>query len=162
MLYSISHYKDSGIAREIRTKNAEALTKLLASHFLLFTKTLQAHWNVRGKFFGPLHSLFQEGYTLLYESIDEIAERISQLGFICPGTTTEFRNASIIKEEEKTVPMSDTEMLQGLTNDLIVIINESRKVIAMTSETDAGTNNKITDLLENTEKYLWKVQSHLL
>ncbi len=162
MLFPIPHYKDSGIKQEERKKVAEALAKLLASHFLLFTKTLQFHWNVRGKFFGSLHGLFEEGYTLLYETIDNIAERITQLGFIAPGTTAEFTNLGLVPEQKTTTLMNDTEMLEILTSDLIIITNYSREIIKETSEIDPATNNKITDILENIEKYLWKVQSHLL
>jgi starvation-inducible DNA-binding protein len=162
MLCPIPQYKDSRISEEIRKKNAEALAVLLASDFLLFTKMLQFHWNVKGKFFGSLHELFEEGYSLLYEIIDNIAERITQLGYLAPGTTREFQAISLIKEENKTRLMTETEMLEKLREDLITIIIEKRNIINATSETDPATNNKITDILENIEKYLWKVQSHLL
>lgn len=162
MISPIPNYKDSGITQEKRKKIAEALAKLLASHFLLFTQTLQFHWNVHGKFFGPLHGLFEEGYGLLYETIDNIAERITQLGFIAPGTTTEFTSLSLVPEQKKTILMNDREMLEILTSNLIIITNYSREIIKETSEIDPTTNNKITDILESIEKYLWKVQSHLL
>lgn len=162
MLFPIPYYKDSGIKQEERKKITEALAKLLASHFLLFTKTLQFHWNVRGKFFDSLHGLFEEGYTLLYETIDSIAERITQLGFIAPGTTAEFTNLSLISEQKTTILMNDTEMLEVLTSNLITITNYSREIIKETSEIDPATNNKVTDILESIEKYLWRVQSHLL
>lgn len=161
MIQKIAHYQDSGIDLGDREEIAQLLVCTLGSHFVLFTKTLQFHWNVRGMSFGPLHALFEEGYSMLYNSVDSIAERIVQLGFLAPGSLSELKEASTI-EDQLTKNISAEEMLKILRHDLIVLSRDMRKIAEKTAEKDSATNNKIADLLEGIEKYLWKIQSHLL
>lgn len=42
------------------TAAIEALNKILANEFSLFTKTLNFHWNITGKSFHSLHVFFLE------------------------------------------------------------------------------------------------------
>ncbi len=52
-----------GIEEKMRKQVCQSLSKLLADSYVLYLKTQNYHWNVTGKMFQPLHSLFEEQYT---------------------------------------------------------------------------------------------------
>lgn len=162
MFHVIPNYIDSGISADSRTQLTVSLARLLADNFVLFSKSMQFHWNVRGVAFMQFHGLFQEGYEFFYQSIDLIAERIVQLGFLSPGSLAEFKSLATIAE----TPTSDivaSDMLKILNTDLIALIKSMRMVVDLSNKLgDQATNNKIVDIMEDAEKYLWKIQSHIL
>ena len=74
------------------------LVPLLADEYVLSTKTRNAHWNVTGPHFSHLHKFFQDQYSELDEQIDDLAERIRQLGVLAPATLAEFTKTTRLKE----------------------------------------------------------------
>ncbi len=150
-----------GISEKNRQEMANRLNTLLANEFMLYTKTLKYHWNVTGKFFGPLHSLFGEQYATLLTFIDGTAERIRMLGFMPYGTLQEFSSHATMQEEPGTNP-DDTTMIQNLLNDHETIIRELRTDIDLSAKmNDIGTNNFLSDHIEKYEKIAWMLRSHL-
>lgn len=79
-------------------KVAEALSQVLADTFSLYLKTHNFHWNVKGLMSRTLHLLFEEQYNNLWLAADLIAERISTLGFIAPGSYSEFAKLTYLQE----------------------------------------------------------------
>jgi starvation-inducible DNA-binding protein len=65
-------------------KTADALSRLLDDSYVLYLKTHNFHWNVKGSMFNTLHTLLMNQYTELALAVDEIAERIRALGAIAP------------------------------------------------------------------------------
>lgn len=149
-----------GISEKNRREIARRLNILLSNEYVLFTKTNKYHWNVEGKHFGPLHKLFQEQYEMLAQIIDDIAERVLMLGFKAFGTLTEFIEHATIAEEPGQNPDEQT-MILNLLADHQKVINQLREDInfAMNKE-DAGTNNFLTEVIENHEKMAWILRAH--
>ena len=87
-----------GIENSDLKKSASLLSNILADEVVLYIKTLNYHWNVRGHHFGPLHKLFKKQYEKLSELIDEIAERIRTLGQDAPGSMKEFLELTSLSE----------------------------------------------------------------
>ncbi|MGH9933436.1 MAG: ferritin-like domain-containing protein, partial [Pyrinomonadaceae bacterium] len=58
-----------------RAKLNSLLNQQLADIFDLYSQTKQAHWNVKGMYFYPLHLLFDKLAEELEEYVDIIAER---------------------------------------------------------------------------------------
>ena len=54
-----------GISEKDRKLVCRGLNKLLADSYLLYLKTQNYHWNVTGKMFRSLHTLFEEQYQEL-------------------------------------------------------------------------------------------------
>ena len=73
-----------GIPQEQREEIAAGLSRLLADTYVLYGKTHGFHWNVTGPMFNTLHLMFMDQYTELWNSLDEIAERIRALGVVTP------------------------------------------------------------------------------
>lgn len=64
---------DIDISREQREQICNNLSVLLADSYMLYLKTQNFHWNVKGPRFYELHKMFEEQYTALATAIDEIA-----------------------------------------------------------------------------------------
>lgn len=150
-----------GISTEEREVVTDALAILLADEHVLYIKLRNYHWNVTGIHFQPLHALFEEQYTLLANSIDEIAERIRSLGYFTPGSLENFK--SIARLEESGHLYGDAEvMLQNLLKDHEAIIRFLRQDIHSAEEAnDAGTADFLTALMEEHEKMAWMVRTHI-
>lgn len=150
-----------GLEENVRKQVVEALTVLLADEYLLYTKTLKYHWNVRGKHFGPLHELFSKQYEALQGFVDMVAERIRALGFMAPGTFKEFTQFATLHEQADRNP-KDLEMISDLLKDHEQIIRTMRSSIDLTSKlNDMGTNNFLQELLVKHEKMAWMLRAHL-
>lgn len=149
------------ITEKNRKLTAQRLNILLANEYVLYTKTLKFHWNVKGPFFGQLHKLFNDQYEQLLDMIDEIAERALQVGFPAQATLEEFLDASSIKEEVGKYP-DDKQMIKLLLDGHETIILLVRDDIDdITTEKDAGTNNFLCEIIEKHEKMAWMLRAHL-
>ena len=87
---------DIGVERRDRKELADELSVALADTYVLYGLTQHVHWNVTGPLFYSLHKLTESQYRELFESIDEIAERIRALGLPAPQSFREFADRSIL------------------------------------------------------------------
>jgi starvation-inducible DNA-binding protein len=137
---------------------AEALSKVLADTFLLYLKTHNFHWNVEGPQFLALHEKFEDQYRELWNSIDDIAERIRALGEPAPGTTDKLRTLSEIAENQ-AIPMA-SEMLRELINDNETAAGTIRAALSTAEAAgDEATAGLLSDRLAYHEKQLWMMRS---
>jgi starvation-inducible DNA-binding protein len=74
------------LSEEIRAKAVELLNARLADCINLQTQTKQAHWDVKGPNFIALHELFDKINEDVEDYVDDIAERVVQLGGVAEGT----------------------------------------------------------------------------
>jgi len=133
------------------------LNNSLADSHILYFKLRKYHWNLKGDNFMELHKLFESQYTEVQEAIDEIAERVSQLGGVAIGTTSEFSKLSSLKENPGKNPEDNMEMIKELLGDHETIIRSLRKSIDAIGEKfgDEGTADFLTGLMEDHEKMAW-------
>src|SRR5258708_13517382 len=82
----------------IRAKAIELLNARLADAIDLQTQTKQAHWNVKGPNFIALHELFDKINEDVEDNVDEIAERVVQLGGVAEGTARMAAKRSSLSE----------------------------------------------------------------
>lgn len=124
---------DLGISAA-NTKGVVAiLSRVLADEHVLYTRLRNFHWNVVGMAFGTLHELFQQQYEALAVDIDDIAERIRELGQPAPGTMTEFLKLATLAERPGDLP-SDREMVACLVADHEAIIRNLRRDLRAADE----------------------------
>ena len=151
-----------GITDENRAAVAEILSKLLADEFVLYTKTLNAHWNVEGPDFHSMHVFFESQYGQLSDLMDGVAERIRTIGHYAPATLKEFLELTHLSEASNRKNNS-----QGFIKDLVAdhdsIIDFIRASINTIDEKfkDAGTSDYITGFIETHEKMAWMLRAHL-
>ena len=141
--------------------NVKALSVLLADEHILYTKTRNAHWNVEGADFHAMHVFFESQYDELEEIIDEVAERIRQLGQMAPGSLKEF--IQLTNLSEKKLSKNDSQsFIKALLEDQESIISYIREAVEkMEDSKDFGTEDFLVGLLEKHEKMAWMLRGHL-
>ncbi|MFV8373279.1 Dps family protein [Flavobacterium sp. LB2P74] len=151
-----------GISQEHLKNSISILSSILANEMTLYVKLRKFHWNVSGESFMEFHKLFENQYTQLEASIDEIAERISKLGGKTIGTMKEFSDLTIIKESPNHYP-SQKEMVKELLEDHETVIVHLRKDVDTTAEEnkDAGTADFLTGLMQAHETMAWTLRRYL-
>lgn len=137
---------------------AAALAKVLSDAFVLYLKTHNFHWNVKGPQFIGLHQMFEEQYRDLWNALDDIAERIRALDQPAPGTTAKFKELAEIKENDR-IPAA-TEMVRELIGDNEAIARTIRAALATAQDAgDEATAGLLADRLTYHEKQVWMMKS---
>ena len=151
-----------GISESNRKTVADQLGKLLADEFVLYTKTLNAHWNLEGPDFHSVHVYFEDLYNQSQEIVDSVAERIRQLGHYAPATLKDFLKLTHLTEQLKGNNTS-LDLIKNLLADHESIIEFIRSTIKEFDEAhkDAGTSDFVTSLMEKHEKTAWMLRAHL-
>lgn len=136
------------------------LGAVLADTFVLYYKTHSFHWNVVGEHFRPLHTLFEEQYTALWQSTDGIAERIRQLDGAVPiNLVSLMKQASL--QETGQIPDA-LAMVQELANDNMAVVSHIYPVLEKADELgDQNTVDLLTTSLRQHEKAAWMLRSVL-
>lgn len=149
-----------GIDEQNRKAIAKALSKVLADSYMLYLKTHNYHWNVKGELFHSLHEQFEEQYTELADAIDEIAERIRALGEKAPGTFKEFNELTSIDED--TEEPEALEMVRRLALGNEQVLRTARQALQPANEAeDEATVDLLTRRLDVHSKTAWMLRSHL-
>lgn len=151
----------TGIPGNIAGHSADILNQLLGDEFTIYLKARKYHWNVNGPMFNDLHSFFEMVYQELEASVDEIAERVRQLGFHAEGTMKEFLDRTVIAEEPG-VYHSDREMTESLLADFETVIRSIRGNLEnQDTHGDEGTAHFLVDIMLRHEKKAWMMRSLL-
>lgn len=147
-----------GISEKDRKAICKSLNKLLADSYLLYLKTQNYHWNVTGKLFQPLHTLFEEQYQEQAKAIDVIAERIRALGEFAPGSFASFSKLSSIKEET-AIPTAE-EMIHNLVHGNEAVVTTAREIISLADQCeDDVTTDLMIERMQIHEKNAWMLRS---
>jgi starvation-inducible DNA-binding protein len=151
-----------GISPKDLKKSTNILASILSNEMILYVKTRKFHWNISGNSFMELHKLFEDQYRIIESNIDEVAERISQLGEKTIGTMKEFIENSTLKESPKEY-VSQKNMLEELLQNHEQLITEFRDYIPSFEESnDAGSADFVTGLLQQHEKMAWILRRYLV
>jgi len=147
-----------GMSAKDRENISKGLSRILAESFLLYMKTHNYHWNVKGPMFQTLHVMFEEQYTELWNALDAIAERIRSLGFAAPGTLKEYLKLATIKEIDG-VPVAE-DMIRDVLAGSEAVSRLSRDVLALADKAgDDPTVDLLTERMQVHEKNAWMLRS---
>jgi len=151
---------NTGISASNSAGVAEALNQVLADEFVLYTKTLNFHWNIEGRDFHALHLFLDDQYHQLQIIIDSVAERIRKVGHFATGSMQEFLDAASLKEHAGNASVSE-QMIAELASDHDAIIRSTRKLIDEFDEKydDAGSSDFITGIMKEHEKMAWMLRA---
>ena len=150
---------------DLGVRTREAMTTLLNARLAdaidLQTQCKQAHWNVKGPGFYELHLLFDKVNESVEEYVDEIAERIVQLGGIADGTARSVaRHSALAEYPHETV--DGQAHAEALSSALAVFARAVREAAdAADRSADADTMDLFTEISRGTDKWLWMVEAHL-
>jgi starvation-inducible DNA-binding protein len=149
------------LSDSVRNRAIKLLNERLADCIDLQTQTKQAHWNVKGPSFIALHELFDKVNSAVAEYVDEIAERVVQLGGVAEGTARVAAHRSTLAE----YPLDLSEGLEhadALSSALAVFGSAARKAIEHANDlNDLDTADLFTEVSRGIDKWLWFVEAHL-
>lgn len=136
----------------------DALKTLLASEYAFTIKAQMFHWDVEGRDFVSLHSLFGDIYDDVYSSIDKTAEYIRTLGDYAPGSFERFMELSVIQGQTK-VPRAQL-MIEELGADNTKMIELLNATFAVATENrEEGIANFIAERLDAHGKWGWQLKA---
>lgn len=155
------HPTKNDLPESARTKLAELLNARLADAVDLYTQAKQAHWNVKGPNFIALHKLFDDVAEEAEAYIDDLAERVQQLGGQAVGTVRAVAQRS-------TLPAYPTDVTDGrkhveaFSSALAAFGKGIRTAIETSTEFgDADTADLFTEISRGVDKSLWFVEAHV-
>lgn len=129
----------------------ECLQVALTALISLSHRAQEAHWNVKGASFGPLHELFGDFYAFLADSSDLVAERIVQL----KGQAVASSCEGGLFGDEQTLLTSLMQLGTGLAEELkagIILFNEELD--------DQVTGDILIEIARELDKWIWKIEAH--
>ena len=130
------------------------LSVLLADFQVFYSNLRNFHWNAKGHGFFVLHSKYEELYNDAAEKVDEVAERILQLGSTPESRFSVYLQTSEIKEAD--VVSCSKEAVDLLLDYYKTLIARERRIIEVASEAhDDTTVSLVSDFLKEQEKTVW-------
>jgi starvation-inducible DNA-binding protein len=146
---------------DVRDRMIELLNQQLADTFDLYSQTKQAHWNVKGGGFFPLHELFDRLAGELEGYVDQIAERATALGGRARGTV----RLSAANSQLPELPPDVTDSLptvRVLAERYAALAAGTRSAIETAEgQGDASTADLFTEVSRGLDKSLWFLEAHL-
>ena len=144
----------------VREKASAILNRVLADLSDLYSQTKQAHWNVRGASFYPLHKLFDDLAAGVGGHIDPTAERITALGGFAKGTLRQAAATSSLPEFPDAQPDA-LSYVTALADRYALAAASTRKAVDATADLgDADTADLLTQISRDLDKSLWMLESH--
>jgi len=151
-----------GISEENTVAITDQLAKLLADEFMLYSKTLNFHWNIEGPDFHTAHVYLETLYEEQQEIVDTVAEKIRMIGHYVPASLKNY--LALTHLTEKTQNKNDSQHLYAeLLEDhksIIFFIRGELKPMADKWKAE-GISDFLTGLMEQHEKTAWMLGSHL-
>ncbi len=130
------------------------LNQLLADWQVYYTNLRNFHWNVKGHGFFSMHAKYEELYDDAANKIDEVAERLLQLGAVPESKFSEYLKISAI--EEAGLIENGKEAIDNLLNYFKILIAQERKVLnAAVEAEDEVTASLMSDFIKEQEKSVW-------
>lgn len=137
---------------------SKALNIYLANTTIVYYKTHAFHWNVEGPEFYSLHLMFEKFYQEIWESMDDIAERIRALRNKTPESLSELLKLATLKEAP-SLPAHSL-MIRNLRDDYILLTQNAHKVGEIAGNLgDTVTTDMVTEQASFLEKAAWMLQS---
>ncbi len=146
------------ITKSERKEIAHALSLLLADTYVLYLKTQNFHWNVKGVRFPFLHTLFETQYLELAAATDLIAERIRALGCLAPASFSEFLKLTCLEEGQSQI--SANEMVEILMHDHERVAQSTRGMFHQAEKSnDYASMDLFSQRMSAHEKMAWMLRS---
>lgn len=149
------------LSDETKKKVVEVMQERLAEALDMYSQAKFAHWNVKGVNFYQLHLVFDSVADNIFPQIDEIAERLTQLGGVANGTVRQSAAASHIPEYDTSL-VAGMDHVNALANALGCYCESLRE--ASDKIDDAGdepTSDFFKQLVVEAEEQLYFLESHL-
>jgi len=119
----------------------------------------QAHWNVTGMAFKPVHEFLDAIADEYREWYDTVAERMTALG-IAPDGRSATVSATAGLAPMPAGPVADGMVLQLFDERVTDVASRIRDRAVVAGETDLATQDLFIELLRGLEKQRWMLRAH--
>lgn len=143
------------------SKVVQSLKQIEADCAVFFIKLHNYHWNVKGMDFHPVHAALEEMYDDIADLMDDVAERVLQIGDKPYVTLKDMLAASKIKEESKTSFDSKT-IAKAVLTDYEYLLKSFKSLSDIADEAnDKGTVALADEKIATFEKAIWMLKAQL-
>lgn len=144
-----------------RSEMIDLCNQQLADTADLQTQIKQAHWNVKGPEFIALHELYDTLAEEVEGYVDEIAERVTQLGGYAMGTAR-MAAANSRLPEFPTDATEGMDTVKALVERYAALAASTRAAIDEADKSgDMSTADIFTEISRGIDKGLWFLEAHL-
>ncbi|MDA7865242.1 DNA starvation/stationary phase protection protein Dps [Akkermansiaceae bacterium] len=159
MEIKLTHTRNS-LLQNARIEVVALLQDRLAGSIDLMLQAKQAHWNVKGPHFIPLHELFDKVYVDTGVYVDLIAERIVQLGGVAEGTIRAAAGRSGLPEYSLEISSGHKHVAE-IAHALAFYGETIREAITLATQLeDVNTADILIQVSRGTDTNLWFVEAH--
>ena len=137
-----------------------SLQQLLADFQIHYANLRGFHWNIKGKSFFTLHSVFEKYYDQAAEREDEIAERILMLGGTPMHTYQDYLDNSslLVYQNVSNADKAVTDIL----SDINRLIKSQRELIEVAGAADDEvTVDMMIGFTADDEKKVWMLSAYM-
>jgi starvation-inducible DNA-binding protein len=138
----------------------KALQQLTVDLLALHNMYKQAHWDLTGPLYVPLHEYFRQQADFYLQQADLFAERVLGLGASVDGRLSTIARTTKLAELPDGY-LTDNHSFKLLPDRVTVLQKEIYELIGETAESDPPTDNKLQDLAYSVDKDLWQLRAHL-
>ena len=143
-------------AQEMNAK----LNKFAATLHVYYSNLRGFHWHVQGKSFFTFHEELEKMYDAEAERIDEVAERILQLGGVPVRLYGDIEKLSEIKQSE--IITCSNEISKNLLETVAILLRMEREIAAFAGEhNDDVTAGMMSEYIAGQEKLVWMLTAFL-
>lgn len=118
----------------------------------------QAHWNLVGRLFRPLHLFLDELVDAWREAADEVAERAVALGY-APDGRVQTLAAKTILEPLPEGQILDGDVIAAFTALLTTAIADVRERMDRLEDVDTVTADLLHSVVNGLEENLWMIRA---
>lgn len=155
------HRTKNDMSANRRQGVVDLLAARLSDALDLAAQAKQAHWNVKGPSFAALHALFDQIYTQVVLSVDDIAERLVALGGQAKGTVQATVKTTTLPAYPLDI-VDGQEHCEALSASLAAFGKQVRAAIDAAGKLeDQDTADLFTAMSREVDKNLWMVEAHL-
>ncbi|NJL93752.1 MAG: DNA starvation/stationary phase protection protein Dps [Anaerolineae bacterium] len=151
----------NNLSDSVRTQMIDLLNQELANTADLHSQLKQAHWNVTGMHFYPLHLLFDKLAEEVEDYVDDLAERVTALGGVALGTVRMAAESSQLTEFPTDLGDGQS-FVEAAAHRVAAVANSTRQGIdTATDAGDAVTADLLTEIARGLDKSLYFLEAHL-
>jgi starvation-inducible DNA-binding protein len=157
--------KRLNVAPELNTPNdipsaasvpvVAALNEIVADSFVLYVKTKNFHWHVSGPHFRDYHLLFDEQAEQIFDSIDDLAERVRKIGGTTIRSLGQIAKLTSLPENDEAF-VEPQKMLLELIEDHKKVVHKMREAHETAHDgNDVATASLLENTIDEAERRLW-------
>ncbi len=143
------------LSTEAVSEISEQLNAILATTFALYLKTKNFHWHVSGPHFRDYHLLLDEQGEQIFDSTDDIAERVRKIGGTTLRSIGQISKLQGIEDNDESF-VSPGHMLRELMSDNKKLIEAMRGCHEVCDKYgDVATASILENFIDQAERRVW-------